>query len=158
MSDDVALLRAEIADDRAVWRRLVEELRGVDPTSGDAGDVARVVLALHHGYSAVEAIVERVVRFVHGDIPFGPDWHRRLMEDARIEVRGVRPALISRSAMLDLAELRSFRHVVRHAYAAEYDPERLAHLRARALAVAPTLESDLDALDAWLAASDGAPE
>lgn len=49
-----------------------------------------------------------------------------------------------------LHDLRAFRHFVRHAYAVELDPERLADLQRRSAALRPGLEEDLDRLDDWL--------
>lgn len=58
-------------------------------------------------------------------IPEGKDWHRQLLEQMGRSVAQIRPALIPKSLMLDLDELRRFRHVVRSIYAFKLEPDLL---------------------------------
>lgn len=114
--------------DRAALDAHLDLLDAFDLEEDDPGEVARVVLALHNAYCTIEAIVERVTLFVHGSIA----------------------AIFSPAAVAELSDLRAFRHLVNHAYAAEYDPERLRWLRARAPRLRPALHADLEALESWL--------
>jgi hypothetical protein len=49
-----------------------------------------------------------------------------------------------------LHELRSFRHFVRHGYAASLDPARLSLLRERVLTLRTQLDQELLGIEAWL--------
>ena len=55
----------------------------------------------------------------------GPDWHRRALSDAALDLPGLRPAVYPRDVEREWGELLAFRHFLRHAYAADLDPERL---------------------------------
>lgn len=148
MSVVTTRLRAAVAADRLALDR---QFQLIAERTGERGDaVAATALALHFCYGAVEAILERVCLAVEGELPSGRDWHRRLLEAAGLELAGTRPALLTAETLRLLAQLRGFRHFLRHAYGAEIDPDHVARLAAVALQLQPVLATDLDALDAWL--------
>lgn len=144
-------LVAEVqADRRALGARDAELDEFLSRWSGsDAGQAAALALVLDRSYSGLEALMERVVRTLDGDVPRGTDWHRGLLDAARLHVPTIRPAILAGSA--DAAdELRRFRHFVRHAYAAPLDPPRVRTLAAAWSAAHPLLSADLDAFEAFL--------
>ena len=61
-----------------------------------------------------------------------------------------RPALLDAATAKGLAELMRFRHVVRHLYAYELEPDQVQRLLGRALDLWPAVERHLAAFDAWL--------
>ena len=63
----------------------------------------------------------------------------------------VRPALLDAATARGLAELLRFRHVVRHLYAYELEPDQVQRLLWRALELWPAVEQRLAAFDGWLA-------
>lgn len=149
------MLRAELADDRAVVARLVERIRSWLPGPGEAPaeeTVYALGLLLHHVYTALETIMERIARQIDGDVPAGPEWHRELLRRMFLDVPGVRPAVFPRELLPVLDELRRFRHVVRHLYGAALEWERLAPLAARLPEVHAALEQALDGFDRFLQA------
>lgn len=135
--------------------RLDDLTRGSLDEDASPGELARAAWNLHHAYTALEAILERVLRLVDGVIPEGPASLVELLELATLEVEGLRPALLGVDARARLHELRSFRHFARHGYAVELDAARLSALAATAAALRPLLARDLDRLDAWLGALAG---
>lgn len=144
-------LRAEVESDRDAVSRWLDELAAIDlGAEADRGSLARAAWALHHAYSGLEAILERTMRTIEGSLPEGPDFHKALLDDAALELEEVRPRLLSRQTVIQLHDLRTFRHFVRHAYAVDLDAERLADLQRRAIDLRGPLEADLDRLDAWL--------
>lgn len=52
-------------------------------------------------------------------------WHAQLLQRMRLDLMPVRPAVIDETAYDALDELRRFRHLFRHAYDVELDPQRL---------------------------------
>lgn len=70
------MLRAELADEREAILRLVARIRswvsGVEEVPSEE-TVYAVALLLHHVYTALERLMERVARQLDGDIPAGPD-------------------------------------------------------------------------------------
>lgn len=151
-------LRAEIRFDRAAFETRLSELQGIElsPTT-DAAHCAQAAVALHHAYSAIESILQRTARAIDGDLPAGADWHQSLLHVMGLDIEGIRPAVLSRESVAALRELLAFRHFFRHAYAVEFDPERLALLRGDLLDAAPRLAHELTALDTFLAEVAVAP-
>jgi hypothetical protein len=108
-------------------------------------------VALHHGYGAIESVLERVARSIEGSLPVGRDWRVALLENMSLDIEGIRPRVISDESLRLLRGLLAFRHFFRHAYAVSLEGPRLEALRADMLALRAPLERDLDALDAHLA-------
>jgi len=102
-------LRLRVAVDRV-------RSSGPDPVA-----IAAAALYLQNLYSAVEELLRRVAADLDGSVPAGEDWHRELLGQMVLDVPGVRPRLIDPALQSDLDLLRRFRHVVRHAYAQDYD-------------------------------------
>jgi hypothetical protein len=145
-------LRAEMRSDREAFAERIAELRGLDLTSEATAeaDLARAALALHHAYSAVESLLERVSRTIEGSLPEGADWHQALLESMALEIEEVRPRVLGDHSAPLLRRLLAFRHFIRHAYAVKLDRERLSGLRDDALSLEPHLAADLDRLDTFL--------
>lgn len=151
MTASIERLRAEIRSDRDAVRRWFDELASIHlgPQAGRS-DLAEAAWALHHGYSGIEAILERTMRTIEGSLPDAADFHKALLEAAALTIDRVRPPLLAPTTVAALHDLRAFRHFVRHAYAVELDGDRLADLQRRTAALRPRLEADLDRLDRWL--------
>lgn len=124
---DVRVLaaRAEIERDWAGVVRQLARARSVDPAAGDP-EASLVALALDHAYEGFEQILLRLERALSLPERAGASWHRSLLSDAAAPIAGVRPALFPALAEQDWEQLLGFRHFLRHAYAAELDPERLS--------------------------------
>lgn len=54
-----------------------------------------VALNLHGFYSGCERIFTHIAETVDGNLPRGADWHRLLLQQMKMEVPSVRPAVIS---------------------------------------------------------------
>jgi len=151
-----ARLRAEVRNDREAIFRWLSEVENLELGPGvDPGTLAQAAWALHHAYSGIEAILERVMRFLEGSVPEGSDSHKELLDAAALPIPEIRPPLLRRETVSQLHELRAFRHFVRHAYAVDLDAERLADLQRHSVDVGGALEEDLDRLDSWLEALNG---
>lgn len=146
----VLLLLGEIRRDREALFRQLAVAQSVPVGRLDPAHEALLVLSLHHAYTSLEAILERIHRELVGTPPGGPDGHRRLLDGAALDLPGLRPRLLSDEVIRAGHALRGFRHVVRHAYAAAYDEPRLADLQREANVLAVVLPADLDKIEAWL--------
>ncbi|HVV48373.1 MAG TPA: hypothetical protein VHO06_01820 [Polyangia bacterium] len=142
-------LQAEIAVDTAALRERERETRDL-ATRWDAGgsigrpELALLAVNLHAWYTAFESLLERVARLLDQTVPTGSSWHSELIEQMRLDLPGLRPALVPLDAVSPLYELRKFRHFFRNAYAVDLD---LAKIRARARdleAVAPAVIEAFD--------------
>jgi hypothetical protein len=130
----------------------VEEIRGLDLERASAAVLAQAAVALHHGYSAVESVLERTVRALEGSLPTGADWHVALLESMALEIQEVRPPILSAESLRLARQLLAFRHFFRHAYAIKLEAAKLAPLREDMIALSATLDRDLDRLDSYLSA------
>ena len=70
-----------------------------------------------------------------------------------LEIEGVRPRLLDDGLHTDLGLLRRFRHVVRHAYAADYDWDEMQEALAAAERVMESLPDALARLERTLRAA-----
>jgi hypothetical protein len=148
-------LAAELADDRRVLDRLAasaDALRA--PAADERGEWMRA-LALafetERYYTAVEALLQRVLRTVDGDVPSGPGWHQDLLRAAAVDIAGVRPALVTPAIVAELRELLKFRHLARHGYEVEPSLPRMVEHAQRIVRVHPALTGALATFAGWLA-------
>jgi len=79
-------------------------------------------------YMGVEKIFKIIVEEINGGTPRGEGWHKRLLHTMSLEVKGVRPNVISKELYQDLLKFLGFRHVVRQAYGFQLDEEKLEEL------------------------------
>jgi hypothetical protein len=105
---------------------------------------------LHAWYTGLETAIERIIREIDGAVPTGERSHRELLSQAMVEVRGARPAILSRSLHPELVALLSFRHFFRHAYGLSFDPMRLRADAERLLRIERAVAADLDGFDRFL--------
>jgi hypothetical protein len=121
-----------VVDRAALEARAAEtaELMGRWDTDGRLGRPELVLLAvnLHGWYTALETALERVARLLDQSVPEGGSWHIDLLAQMKLDVPGVRPAVLPEMAMQALHELRKFRHFFRNAYVLDLDPV-LVHQR-----------------------------
>jgi len=124
----LALLVAQARRDWGAVIALRDRAFSVDPMVG-APEMALVAISLHHAYQAFESLLERICRALALPVPVGERSHQELLDEAAIDIPGVRPALLPEDARRPWQELLRFRHFFRHAYSVELDPEELASNR-----------------------------
>lgn len=106
-------------------------------------------LRLQSLYTGMERCLLQIVRVLNGATPEGTDWHRRLL-DRLTQATDRRPALLSDATARGLRELLAFRHLVRHRYGDDLDPELVQRLLRDALDLWPRWLSELDGFERWL--------
>lgn len=79
-------------------------------------------------YMGVEKIFKIIVEEINGGTPRGEGWHKRLLHTMSLELKGVRPSVISKELYQDLLKFLGFRHVVRQAYGFQLDEKKLEEL------------------------------
>ena len=75
-----------------------------------------VALNLHGFYSGIERVFELIAKRIDGSLPSGDNWHQELLKQMTIDIKMVRPPVISQSTYNYLNNYRGFRHVVRNVY------------------------------------------
>jgi len=124
-------LAGRIREYLAELDRVVERAVRFGESANKTGDEAywdAVALNIHSYYSGLERIFEDIARTVDGNHSQGPDWHQQLLFQMSSDIQGIRPAVLDRTARLNLDEYRAFRHVVRNVYAFNFRPKRLQEL------------------------------
>ena len=122
----VAILKAEIdsreRDINGVYQRIEKRRESFRDTPEGMDSMA---YQIHNLYSAFEQLFETVVRFFENRLE-EERYHVDLLRRMRLEIVGIRPALVSGEAFDLLDQLRRFRPFFRHAYTAELNPQLLA--------------------------------
>jgi len=143
----------DLALDLAVEERkldaLVDSLAALGVVAGDRLRVDAAALRLQSLYTGIERCFLQVSRVLNGGTPDGGDWHRRLLERMG-QPTEERPAVLREASIASLQELLRFRHLVRHLYAYELQPEPVERLRTLALALWPEVRGELNAFQGWL--------
>ncbi len=141
---DLAVLIAAIAGDRRAAERHAALALSLSDRLNDEVCQSAFAAAMHHFYSALESIAERVLRAFDQTIPRGDRWHQELLELAALDVPDHRPALFSETTLPLMRRSLAFRHFFRHAYAATWDRVELEHNAATLRALLPLVEADLE--------------
>jgi hypothetical protein len=121
MSERFQLLKSDIQAEMAAIERIFENLPAETSTLTDNKEAIVVGYYLHNLYNAFEQIFRLVAETFENHIPDTSRWHSLLLDRMGREIEGIRPRLLSDSAVDALDELRRFRHLFRHLY--RYDLE-----------------------------------
>ena len=124
---------AEIKDELESLERLVKEVGEVyreRPKSLKKRHIydESLALKLHNFYTGCERVFQTIADDINGGVPASPDWHKRLLKGMALEIKGIRPPVITKDTVHGLDEFLAFRHVIRNIYGFELDPERLERL------------------------------
>ncbi|WP_027719449.1 hypothetical protein [Desulfovirgula thermocuniculi] len=142
-------LLAELNEDLQAIAKIASKARAllmeVNARTGPVPDRDLMAMAayLHHFYTGVESMFERISRQIDGGPLKAGDWHRELLKSMAVELEGLRPAVISRELMEELDEYRRFRHLFRHAYAGELRWMKMKHLAENMADIVSLLENKM---------------
>ncbi len=127
-SNDLRLLHSELSAELQAIEKLVRKayahFLGVTEQPGDMECMAFAGY-LHHYYTGIESLFERIALAFEGSLPEGTTWHRDIKKNMGLEIPKVRPAVLSEESIKALDEFLGFRHVFRHAYGIDLDWDRL---------------------------------
>lgn len=133
-------LRARVRDISGINGRIEERL-GTFAHSAEGVD--SMGYQIHNLYGAFEQLFEEVARFFENQIDEAR-YHADMIRRMQLEIQGIRPALLSAETASDLDELRRFRHLFRHAYTADLDPDKVADLAAKAVCIQRDFTQDFE--------------
>lgn len=95
-------------------------------------------------YTCLETLFFRMSRAFENHLDNIP-WHKDLLRKMRLEIPGVRKALLSKDTFARLDALRRFRHFRRYYYEFDYDWRQLEYLREVYVELLPRIISELQA-------------
>ena len=123
LDSDLDLLENLKQKNERAWQR-------VEQGSFEELDWAGLGYTIHNIYNLLENYFLRISKFFENSLdPLS--WNRDVIEHMRLDIDGVRPALLDRELAARIDELRSFRHVFRNIYQAGLDPKRVELVQQR---------------------------
>ena len=99
---------------------------------------------LHDFYTGIEKIFENIAKEVDRRIPLGEEWHSELLHQMTLDIKGLRPPVISPSTEKILREYLGFRHLFRKRYGFELDWQRMKRLLLKIPQVLSGLEKEIE--------------
>ena len=139
----LSLLRASIKAQGTEIERIFERIEERRRGKGEA-NLESLAYQLHNLYCAFEDLMKIVADFFENHIDDSAHYHSALLWRMKMPIEGVRPALLSETSYKLLDSLRAFRHVFRHAYSYEIDPNKLALVVEDALKLRGLYQRDID--------------
>jgi hypothetical protein len=144
-------IRQNVADIETVVRRVDRALEALEPSNPERDLlIDSIALNLHDFYTGLERVFTRIASELDESVPSGTDWHRELLGQMSTEIQGVRPRAISAKTANDVDEFLRFRHVVRHVYAFELNPQRVIELAKSLRSTFLAVESELSNFGSYL--------
>lgn len=122
-----------------VYQKIEERIKGKD----DPIVLESLSYQLHNLYCSYEDLFKVVADFFENRIEERA-YHTQLLHRMAIEIKGLRPRLLSDNALQLLDELRAFRHLFRHAYLYQLDPRRVELVLEKALELKELFKEDLE--------------
>ncbi|MFN3531606.1 MAG: hypothetical protein ACK41Q_03700 [Candidatus Brocadia sp.] len=113
-------------------------------------DLRAIGSILHDFYCGIERIFERIAKELNGGVPEGTNWHRQLLRDMTLDIKGVRPPVISEELEKMLSEYLRFRHVFRNIYGFSLEWRFMEGLVERLPFILNTLKKEIEAFCAFL--------
>ncbi|MDZ7292517.1 MAG: hypothetical protein ONB44_22775 [candidate division KSB1 bacterium] len=147
---EIPVLVAEINDELAKLEKLAQRLATQQGRVDDEEISESAALRLHNFYTGCERIFKLIAVEVNGALSQSLDWYKRLLNQAALEVTGIRPAVISAETRKDLEELLNFRHIVRNIYAFELKSERIEELIELTTVLFPRFAREIAAFTGFL--------
>lgn len=125
-------IQVEINHEISLLDRLRKELDDVSMVlkekSVSALDLRAAGSILHDFYNGIENVFRRIAQELNGSLPEGEDWHRQLLVDMGLDIKGIRPAVISEQLRLRLQRYLGFRHIFRNIYGFSLEENRIKEL------------------------------
>ena len=81
-------------------------------------------------YTCCETAFVRISQFFENHLD-SEHWHKDLLERMTLEIKDIRPRVLSDETILVLNEYLRFRHFKRYYFEFKYDPKRIAYLESR---------------------------
>jgi hypothetical protein len=116
-----------------IYNKIEEKMKKLELKPNDEELLDSLAYKLHNLYCAYEDLLKIVAKFFDNQIEDTSQYHIEILKRMMIDIKGIRPNLISKEAYKYLDELRGFRHIFRHAYAYELDVERIKMLGGKSL-------------------------
>lgn len=99
---------------------------------------------LHDFYNICERIFKLVAKEINGNFEAGEHWHKQLLYRMTLELKDIRPAVISKELAASLDEFLTFRHLFRNIYGFELMGDRLDRMVQKFLTTADHFKKEME--------------
>lgn len=144
-----AFLGPEIEHELERLARLRRDAAGAPRTNDPYAIRARGSI-LHDLYNGVERVFGQIAEGLDGGLPRGDAWEQHLLRSVTLQVRGIRPPVITPELETQLSDFLGFRHLFRNHYGDELDPERLAALEKLLPGLLEDFETQIRVFLGWM--------
>ena len=152
-AERIAGLAAEIKGQMWLMEKVSDRLQSRVKAGLDTpGQLDSVAYQIHNLYCSAEDLLKLIASSFENQIGAGGDWHRVLLLRLSQPVEGMRPAFLSDTSLEVMNKLRSFRHLIRHAYGAEIELTQLQANLSAAQQLYGLIRQDIDTFTAVLTA------
>ncbi|MCL6448974.1 MAG: hypothetical protein K6U04_12640 [Armatimonadetes bacterium] len=153
MTAEIIILEARIRRELFQLQKIAGELKAVlkpykQKPVKDSTVLRALGSILHDFYSGIEKIFLQIAREIDQSAPKGENWHRLLLEQMTLHLKGRRPPVIGIEIASKLQQYLAFRHRFRNLYGFELEWERMEEL---VRALPETLQELSVAIDSFLA-------
>lgn len=126
MKEKIAILKSAIQRDLKRLEKLFKRFTDSYSQYQKSEEYSKLVESafyVNQIYTGFERIFKNIAKTFENNIE-EDYWHKSLLERMNLEIKNIRPALLSDESYECLNELRSFRHFFRHAYDVDIDREK----------------------------------
>jgi hypothetical protein len=148
MKEKYSSLWAYINNQEQTIQDIFAKLESIDLTSEDK--IVHAAYLMHNLYSAYEDMFKEVSICFENNIERSSGFHKNLLTRMKLAIPGIRPFVLSEKSFLLLGEMMGFRHVFRHSYSYNLEPERLEKLREKILLGRTAISSDIELFKTFL--------
>ena len=138
-----ARIRQETTSVRDIIKKIINAWKQFKKTS-DTCYLDSVALNLQNFYTAIEKIYTIIGKNIDKTIPEGSNWHSEILDQMTLEIKGVRPAVVSKNTKSKLEEYLGFRHVVRNVYSFNLNPQKIEPLVKNLQSLNKILKSEIE--------------
>lgn len=112
---------AQVGEIETIYTKLDERR----PEENKVTGIESIAYQLHNLYCAFEDLFKIIANTFENNIQDKASYHTELLRRMAISIEEIRPFLVSRESYALLDNLRSFRHLFRHAYSYELDKRKI---------------------------------
>ncbi len=103
----------------------LDSIKNFDRPVNEWARGSALALGVHNIYNGIEDVMLSLANDIDGYVPTGESAHQDLLDQMTAVIDGKRPALLDPKLYDLLVELKGFRHVVRHRYGFDLDPNKV---------------------------------
>lgn len=123
-SKDALTLTAFIRSGLAAIDRIESHVSQFDLNNLSVAELDSLGYSLHNIYNALENCFVQISLSFENHVRDHTRWHRELLEKMFLDIKPLRPAVLSEQLRSVLGDLLGFRHLFRHAYEFQTRPSQ----------------------------------